>query len=362
MRLWASLPGGACVARARLTIDLDAIAANWRALKAQVGPLAETAVVVKADAYGLGAAAVAPALARAGARSFFVAIAEEGAAIRPLIGPDAEIFVLSGYMRGDRAAVEASDLVPVLAGPEDFRRFRAELAGRPAAVQVDTGLNRLGFEPVELAAHLLELNALRPRLVMSHLACADEPSHPMNGLQLAAFHALTLGLPGIRRSLAATGGAMLGPFYAFDMVRAGIGLYGGLPFAGARPVVTLALPVLQVRDVLPGEAVGYGASFVAQRPMRIATVSAGYADGVLRAFAGKGTLMAGRTPCPLVGRVSMDLVTVDVTGLPEVPEALDLLGPGQGPDAVAAMAGTIGYEILTSLGTRYVRDYKGAVA
>ncbi|HEU0222217.1 MAG TPA: alanine racemase [Paracoccaceae bacterium] len=347
------------MARARLTIDLDAILANWRALDAKSGPLTETGAVLKADAYGLGAERVGRALARAGVKTFFVALAEEGAALREALGEGPEIVLLSGPMEGDRALIAEARLVPILNSPAQLHRLAAELPGHACALQIDTGMNRLGFEPVELAMHLFEVLAARPRLVMSHLACADTPHHAMNALQLAAFHSMTLALAGIRRSLASTGGILLGPFHHFDLTRPGIGLFGGLPFADARPVVSLSLPVIQVRDVLPGEGVGYGLTFMAGQPRRVATVAAGYADGLFRALSGRAELFAGTRACPVLGRVSMDLIGVDVTGLPEVPETLEILGPAQGIDRLAAAAGTIGYEVLTSLGSRYARVYKG---
>ncbi len=222
-------------------------------------------------------------------------------------------------------------------------------------------MNRLGLEPAEFNDALPVLARLAPVLVLSHLACADDPGHPMNHAQAAAFESLSAHLPGARRSLAATGGVLLGTGYHFDLVRPGVGLYGGRPFADARPVVRLALPVIQVREVGEGESVGYGAAWTAVRPSRVATVSAGYADGLARAL-GRGhlALFAGETALPVVGRVSMDLLTVDVTGLEEVPATLDLLSDFQGVDAVAEAAGTIGYEVLTSLGHRYERVYKEA--
>lgn len=183
----------------------------------------------------------------------------------------------------------------------------------------------------------------------------------MNAAQGAAFRAAAALVPGARQSLAATGGLLLGEAYHFDLVRPGIGLYGGLPFAGAQPPVTLSLPVIQVREVGRDEAVGYGAAWVADRPTRVATVAAGYADGIPRALAGTGlSLYVGRSACPIIGRISMDLITVDISDLPIVPDRLDLLNDIQTPDVVAAAVETIGYEILTSLGPRYERVYKGA--
>ena len=336
-----------------LTIDLSAIRANWKSL-ADKAPGARPGAVVKADAYGLGAQKVAPALYAAGAREFFVALACEGRDIRPLLPEDARIFVLSGHMEGE----DLTGLIPVLNSPEQFFRDRALRPKGPFGIQLDTGMNRLGLEPGEWAAIRAEALAAGPALVMSHLACADEPDHPANAQQLAAFRAMTEGVDA-PRALSATGGTLLGPDYHFDLVRLGIGMYGGLPYAEARPVVTLALPVIQTREVKPGESVGYGYSWTAQRASRVATVAAGYADGLARALARQGELKlwAGERACPVIGRISMDLITVDVTDLPFVPEALEILNARQGIDAVADLGGTIGYEILTSLGRRYPRRY-----
>ena len=346
-----------------LTIDLAAIAANWKALAARA-PGARTGAVVKADAYGLGAARVAPALYAAGARHFFVALAAEGRAIRPLLGGDAQVFVLSGHMPGQ----DLTGLVPVLNSAEQFFRDRALRPRGPFAIQLDSGMNRLGMEPAEWAAIRPEALAARtdtgtgPSLVMSHLMCADEPGHPANAAQLAAFRDMTMGLR-VPVSLAATGGILLGSDYHFDVTRPGIGLYGAEPFSDARPVVTLALEVIQTRSVAVGEAVGYGCAWTAGRPSRIATVASGYADGLLRSLSGKGvSLWAGDLAAPVVGRVSMDLITVDVTDLPEVPAELEILNTRQTVDALAARAGTIGYEILTSLGPRYPRRWSDHAA
>lgn len=335
-----------------LQIDLDAIVANWRALAARA-PGARAGAVVKADAYGLGAARVAPALHRAGARDFFVALASEGRALRPHLPDDARIHVLSGHMEG----ADLTGLIPVLNSPGQFFRDRALRPGRPFAIQLDTGMNRLGFEPGEWAAVRAEVLAAGPDFIMSHLACADEPNHPANAMQLAAFHAMTDGC-GVPRSLAATGGTLLGADYHFELIRPGIGLYGALPFADAQPVLRLSLPVIQTRLVQRGEFVGYSATWTADAPRRIATVAAGYADGILRAISSSGaSLYAAGTACPIVGRVSMDLITVDVTGLADVPAELDLICPAQPVDRLAEFAGTIGYEILTALGSRYDRVY-----
>ncbi|WP_068112560.1 alanine racemase [Tropicimonas marinistellae] len=346
------------MATGKLTIDLDAIAANWQALNAKSGDTTETGAVVKADGYGLGAARVARALARAGARRFFVAVAEEGAVLREALGRGPQIYVFGGHMAGDTDMIHDLDLIPMLNSIEQLTRHFEALPGAPFGVQLDTGMNRLGLEPEEWAAVGELALAQHPELLMSHLASADEPDSPQNAEQLRVFRELTDGI-GIPRSLAATGGTLLGPEYHFDLTRPGIGLYGGRPFAEAAPVARLSLPVIQTRIVTPGESVGYNATWTAPDERLIATVSAGYADGLLRSLSNTGALFADGTRCPIVGRVSMDLITVDIGGLGYVPASLDILCPDQTVDDVADAAGTIGYEILTSLGGRYVRKSIG---
>ena len=340
------------MATGELTVDLDAIAANWRALDATGS--AETGAVVKADGYGLGAGAVTRALAAAGARSFFVADASEGAAVRKAAGEARDVYVFGGHQAGDTEAIGRHRLIPLLNAPEQWRRHRDALPGAPFGVQLDTGMSRLGFDPVDWQAARAEMLPARPALVISHLACADDPDHPMNAAQLRAFRTMTDGIDA-PRSLAATGGTLLGRDYHFDLVRPGIGLYGGLPFAEARPVVRLSLPVIQCRTVPAGTAAGYGATWTARRETRLATVSGGYADGLLRALSAGCDLWDGPVRCPLAGRVSMDLLIVDVTEAGRDPEALDVLGGSQGIDDLASAAGTIGYELLTALGGRYRR-------
>jgi alanine racemase len=339
-----------------LSLDLSAIAANWRALDAKTH--CETAAVVKADGYGLGAGTVARALAKAGARKFFVAAAEEAAAVREALGQDVQINVFSGHMRGDTDMIGDLGLTPMLNSIDQVTRHLESLPGHPFGIQLDTGMNRLGMEWDEWAAIAEIALAQRPTLVMSHLACADDPDHPMNAYQLDTFHQMTDGIS-TPRSLAATGGMLLGAEYHFDLCRPGIGLYGGEPFMQSQQVARLDLPVIQIRDLDPGEVVGYGNAWQAERPTKIATVAAGYADGLIRAMSDRATFWYDDTPCRLVGRVSMDLITVDVTDLTEIPHALTLLGAQQSVDDLARAAGTIGYEILTSLGGRYTRRTTG---
>nr|WP_321510454.1 alanine racemase [uncultured Celeribacter sp.] len=341
-----------------LHIDLNAIADNWRALDQLTSPATETAAVVKADAYGLGVGKAARSLMKAGVKSFFVAAAEEGVALRDAVGPTPWIGVFGGHMAGDTDMIADMHLTPMLNSLDQITRHLEALPGASFGIQLDTGMNRLGLEPAEWDAVKDLVMKAGPDLLMSHLACSDEPDHPMNAQQLAAFHAMTDGLA-VRKALSATGGILLGPDYHFDLVRPGIGLYGGLPFEAAKPVVRVECPVIQTRDVMPGESVGYGNTWIAEQPTRVATVSAGYADGISRQISNKCVLFDGDTPCPLIGRVSMDLITVDITHLDHTPRSLDLLSSHQTVDDIAEIADTIGYEILTSLGQRYQKRYIG---
>ena len=343
---------------AHLTIDLAAIAKNWTALDALSDQSVETAATVKANAYSLGAAPVSRKLSKTGARTFFVAASEEAAAVRQAVGDKRRIFVYSGHMSGDTDMISDLALIPLLNSIEQITRHIEALPAHPFGIQLDTGMNRLGLEPEEWAACRELVIKQRPQLIMSHLACGDEPDHPMNAQQLKQFHEMTDGVDA-PKSLAATAGVLLGPDYHFDLVRPGIGLYGGLPFEDAEPVVRLGIPVIQTRTVQPGESVGYGNSWIADEPTRLATVATGYADGILRSASNQAMLFSDDTPCPLVGRVSMDMIAVDVTHLPAAPKTLDILCPMQTIDDLAESAGTIGHEVLTALGNRPQRRYKG---
>ncbi|MEE9455190.1 MAG: alanine racemase [Paracoccaceae bacterium] len=344
--------------QATLTIDLDVIAGNWRRLDAMSGSRVQTSAVVKADAYGLGMARVAPALFQAGARIFFVAQAEEGVALRAILGEGAEIFNLSGYLPGDDAALERFSVAPVLNSAMQVQSFARKHKGQPCAVQFDTGMNRQGLEAAEAIRVTPDIIGLKPAMLLSHLACGDDPKHGLNDAQRQVFMAMTAAMPNIKRSIAATDGIMLGTPFHFDVTRPGIGLYGGLSLENSNPIVSLELPVLQIRDVRPGETVGYGGDWRAARPSKIATVLGGYADGILRASKNL-TLYSNNTPCPVIGRKSMDMLGVDVTDIEDVPVTLSLLNRLQTVDDLAARAGTINYEILTGLGARYKRVYKG---
>lgn len=357
-------------AGAILTVDLDAIVFNWRLLSKMAKP-ADCAAVVKADAYGLGAAEIGAALQAAGCRTFFVAHLEEGLELRKAIGFSSRIFVLNGTPPGTEGDFLTSVLTPVVNTVGELAAWRrlAREKGRsmPVALQIDTGMSRLGLSPgdvadVAVAPTLLE--GLSIELAMSHLACADEPGHRANQRQSRAFAKLRSVLPKkARSSLANSSGIFLGPTFHFDLVRPGAALYGINPSPGKpnpmRQVVTLSARVLQVREVPADTHVGYGHALKLQRRSRLATLSIGYADGWPR-DANLSAFYKGQ-PLPFAGRVSMDSIVVDATDYAEAaPEGafVDLICPERTVDDVARAAGTIGYEVLTRLGRRFNRKYR----
>jgi alanine racemase len=360
-----------------LTVDLSAIEANWRKLAGITVPV-ECAAVVKAGGYGCGLEPVARRLAQAGCRTFFVADLAEGRRLRA-IAPEAVIYVLNGLIPGSAQEFAASALRPVINSTTELAEWDAFTSIRGwrggAALHVDTGMNRLGIgmdEAIALAPRIQSQNH-GFSLLMSHLACAETPDHPMNDRQIRAFREIRIMYRGVPSSLANSSGIFLGGTVYCDLVRPGVALYGANPTPGKpnpmRPVVELKGRIIQVRMVGKGDSVGYGASFTASRPTRLAIVAVGYGDGFLRsAAAGRGKppaeiVVAGRR-CPIAGRVSMDLLAVDVTDLAEGKarrgDLATLIGEGISVDELAAGMGTIGYEVLTDLGHRYHRAYKGA--
>jgi alanine racemase len=375
MTVSARMPESLASATGTITIDLGQIGANWKALAAKVAPAA-CGAVVKANAYGLGAERVMPALTRAGCTTFFIATPDEAEAARKF-APAAEIFALDGLVGNSSAAFVRLNVKPVLSTLDDVLAWSALCRARgerlPAALHIDTGLHRLGLPARDvrhLAADPTMMAGIKLDLVMSHLASADNPSDPKNRDQLLAFETLTALLPRVPRSLAASDGLMLGATFHFNLVRPGYALYGGqasqMAPAPVKPAVSVAARILSVADVAPGETVGYSATWRAKRPSRIATIAAGYADGIpLSASAPEGrpggrVMITGHL-APMVGRVSMDLITVDVTDLPEgaaMPgEFAKLICEELPIEDAGFAAGTIGYEILTRLGPRFPRLY-----
>jgi len=337
-----------------LILDSAALVSNWRWLSERAR--APAGAAVKADAYGLGAPEASRRLAEAGCRDFFVATWGEADALGSLpFG--AALSVLHGVREEDMAAALASRARPVLNTPAMVARWKAAAPGRPCDVMVDTGMNRLGLTAADAVSGLLE--GLEIDLLMSHLACADEPDNVMNETQRQRFASIAARVGARRYSLANSAGACLGPSYGFDLVRPGLALYGGIPRAEAAghvaPVVRIEAQVLQVREVPVGETVGYGATFTTDRPTRIGILNLGYADGYLRAFAGHGSARHGDLACPLAGRVSMDLIAVDI-GAAQAIEG-DWLQVDYQLETAAAATGLSQYELLTGLGSRYQRRW-----
>ncbi len=364
----------------RLTVDLGALVENWRDMARRSGK-ARTSAVVKADAYGLGIEDVGETLYGAGARDFFVATADEGATLR-LYAPEARIFVLSGIWPGLERRFFENDLVPVIASEEQLTFWMSVLSDYgdyPCALQVDTGFNRLGLpmdDAIALADDVSRPASFAPVLVMSHLACGDDPTNAMNRQQLEAFRKVSAAFEGIEASLANSAGIFLGSDYHFDLTRPGIATYGGeaVPRMAnpMRPVATAEARIIQTRSVKSGETVGYGRALQLTRDSRLAIVSAGYADGYMRSqssggvplrqtgIAGGHGFIAGHK-VPVAGRITMDLTIFDVTDLPEnlarAGDYIELFGSNVSVDDAARAAGTIGYEMLTGMGLRHERRY-----
>lgn len=356
-----------------LTVDLDALSRNYRTLRKNCHG-AELAAVVKANAYGLGIEKIVPALVKAGCRTFFVATASEADELREL-APDNDIYVMNG-LTCDGSVLVDRKLSPCLGSAEEITNWMAlcEERGKnlPAAIHIDTGFNRLGIRPKDWPDAVRQIKGSRfsPALLMSHLACSENPRHAMNAGQLEAFRSARELLPGVRASLSNSGGVFLGPDFGFDMVRSGIALYGSVEFdtrpAQLENVVFLEAPILQLRDVPAGETVGYGCDFTAKRDSRIAVLGIGYADGIFRHLGGLNGAPAAMKIAldgqmlPVVGRMSMDLTTVDVTdfkGKPHTGMLAELIGAHIPLAEFARRANTVSYEVLTRLGTRYKRYY-----
>lgn len=344
---------------ARLVIDLAALRHNYRVLTS-LAPGARCAAVVKADAYGIDAGAIAGTLQAAGCADFFTATPDEGAQVRAVLGGAANIYVLNGYQPGQHGHIALHQLIPVIGSIDSLHAFRKEGGGR-FALHVDTGMNRLGLSVGE-ALSLPPGDDDGLCLIMSHLACSDIPGHPLNARQLERFRSVLSRYEGIPASLANTGGILLGEDYHFDLVRPGVGLYGINPATERtdpfRTVLHVDAPVLQVRHVPAGETIGYGARYTAKEPRTIAIAGFGYADGLPRAAWQHGFARIGDTPLPVAGMVSMDLTALDITGheaLVRDAGRVQFYGSDIGP--VAGAAGTIGYELLVRLGGRLKREY-----
>lgn len=348
-------------APAILTIDLKAIADNYKRIAAMTD--AAVAGVVKADGYGCGMLPVAKALYDCGCRHFFVATPEEAFALRAQ-DSTSQIFVLGGLYKDAEEFYAGRGIIPVLNSREQVEQWSAMAAKLdtklPAAIQFDTGMNRLGLG----INNSVNTDAIDLRLVMTHFACSDEAGHPMNERQADDFARVSRAFPNVSKSLCNSSGVFRNAAWHHDLVRPGYALYGGNPtpekINPMRPVVTLKARILQIRTAQAGETAGYNATHVFHKETRLATVATGYADGFLRGGSNRAKLYYGHHPCPIAGRVSMDAIIVDISSVPEAlreGDWLEILGPHQGVDDLARDCGTIGYEILTSLGPRYARDY-----
>lgn len=353
---------------ARLTIDLAALKANYALLAARAAP-AETAAVVKADAYGIGIAAAVPALMAAGCRTFYVAHLSEAAALRA-VAPEVTLYVLNGLPPASAARYHALNARPVLGSAEELAEWRATGGGHPCAIHVDTGMNRLGFTPEEALA--LDLSGLTVTAMLTHFVSSELPQDMFNAMQYEAFEEMHRAFPALAASMANSSAFFHDHTPFCHQYRAGYALYGGNPTPHQanpmRPVVRLDAPIVQVRAVPKGETVGYNGRWTAKRDSVVAIVSAGYADGYPRNGANTdhkpgGAARVGGVTCPFAGNVSMDLIAVDVTFAPPAlirrGATLALIDEVLTVDVVGEHAGTIGYEILTSLGRRYNRVYTG---
>lgn len=340
---------------ARLRISRRAFTANYHRFRAAAG--GTVGAVVKADGYGLGALPLARALVDAGCRHLFVARAAEGLALRRELA-EPSVYVFEGALPDTAETLAAQRLIPVLNSPAQLALW-APRSQDPVAVHVDTGMNRLGF-PANVGADIFK--GFHIGLLITHLACADEPDHPLNALQLERIGALRARFPGVPMSIGNSAGILNGADFQGDLARPGIGLYGGNPWADRpnpmQPVATLEAQVVQMRDLAAGEAVGYGASHRAEAPMRLAVVGIGYGDGLPRLLSNRGELHAKGRRCPIVGRVSMDLTTVDATGADLAPgDWMEAFGANLPVDEVAAKADTLAYELLTGIRPRVARLY-----
>lgn len=360
----------------RLTIDLSAITANWQDLKGRLSEGCECAATVKADAYGTGLTQTAKALYQAGCRTFFVALPVE--ALKLCRGmPDATIYVLDGLFPGTAKTLAEKNIQPVLGSVDEVKEWAdfCQTNGTrfPAALHIDTGIHRLGLSEAEFNSVMENpalTDAFTPSLIMSHLACGSEPDHPKNKEQLQKFQRLTAPFPDIRKSLANSAGVFLGSEFHFDLARPGISLYGGKAIDSTdnpmRPVVRVEARIMMVRDVPAGDTIGYGAVQTADRALKVAVVAAGYADGMLRRAGSSDTNRGAYASihgfkAPILGRISMDMITLDVTDIPEElcqrGAFVEMLGPHVAASDLAAYAQTIDYEYLTSLGSRFHRRY-----
>ena len=343
--------------RAELHINLNSISNNLNQMRKLTLGTVETGAVVKANAYGLGIARISSHLYDEGVKTFFVSSVDEAVELRNLISKNTQIYYLNGYSLGDFEAIRDWNIIPVLNSLDQIENFKSEASKSSAAVQLDVGMSRLGLKSSEVTRAKETLSSTNLKLVVGHLSSADDKNDPENIRQLNSFTKLSSLFPNTRKSLAATGGTVLGKKFHFDLTRPGIGLFGGKPLRNAETVISIKAPVLQIKTIRKNSGVGYNLTYTTSRRTKIATLAVGYADGLLRQLSNRGVFYAGKIACPIIGRISMDLVTVDISNVNEEPKALTMFGPHQTIDDLAVSASTIGYEMLTNLGSRYKRVY-----
>ena len=340
-----------------LEINLTNIKKNWEYLNTLSSKDTQTSAVLKANAYGLGVDEIAPVLWKAGARSFFVATVEEAIELNECLPQNRKIYVLNGYHARYKTAIDSYSIIPVLNSPAQLMSFLNFHPQKKVCLQIDVGMRRLGFQDTELEQFQKTIKTLNLDLIIGHLSCADEPNNPSNERSLKYFKSKTSNLPRVNRSISASHGIFLGNSYDFDITRPGIALYGGVRKKELLEVIKIQLPVLQTHYMYPGDGVGYGLTYTTKRKKRVATLFGGYADGIMRNLQKNGVLYHFNDPCPILGRISMDLITVDISHLNTIPEKLTLVGSQQTVNDLADKAQTITHEILTNLGTRFTKSY-----
>ena len=342
---------------ATLQINLSNIKHNWSYLNKLSGKDTQTSAVLKANAYGLGVREIAPILWEVGAKSFFVATVEEAVELTKYLPKNSTIYTLNGYDDRHKTAVDSHCIIPVLNSPSQLSSFLNNHSRKKACLQIDVGMRRLGFQTNELKQCHQLIKSLNLDLIIGHLSCADDAHNPSNNISLQYFKEKTSHFPNVKRSISASHGILLGQKYNFDVTRPGIALYGGVREKGLLDVINIQLPVLQIHYLEPGEGVGYGLTYIAKDKKKVATLFGGYADGIMRNLSQNGFLYYGKDPCPILGRISMDLITVDITHLRVNPDKLTLLGKQQTINDLADKAGTITHEILTNIGSRFSKSY-----
>jgi len=340
-----------------IKINLCNIKKNWLYLNKFSKKNTETGAVIKANAYGLGAHEIAPALWEAGSRSFFVATAEEAIHINKILPRNRKIYVLNGYDVKYKKAFDELDLIPVLNSPDQLNSFIEMNKNKSLCIQIDIGMSRLGFQFEQICKHKDAINNLNLDLVLGHLTTAINPKNPANKIQLHKFRELTINFPFAKKSLAASHGIFINNKYHFDVTRPGIAIFGGIRNPNIFDVINIELPVIQTHFINPGEGIGYGLTYVCKEKKRVATLAGGYADGLTRNFSNVGFLYHNKIPCPILGKVSMDLVTVDISHLNNVPKKLTFVGQNQSINDLSDIAKTISHEVLINLGNRFSRQY-----